>query len=107
MGAAVSDRVMALVDIINAVSGDAADLLACQDLTEQIGQEWCIADVVPGDLDGSNFQCFIINSEMDLAPDSSFRTTVFAGVPFALSLDLDPGAIYQQVQQTRGAAIGD
>ena len=107
MGAAVSDRVTALAGIISAVSGDAADLLACRDLAEQVGQDWCIADMALGDLDGSNLQCFLINSEMDLAPDPSFRTTVFAGVPFALSLDLDPGAIYQQVQQTLGAAIGD
>ena len=57
-------------------------------------------------MDGSNLQCFLINSEMDLAPDPSFRTTVFAGVPFVLSLDLDPGAIDQQVQRTLGTAIG-
>jgi hypothetical protein len=41
----------------------------------------------------------------DLAPDPSFRTTVFTGVPFALSLD--PGAINQQVQQTGSAAVRD
>ena len=51
MVTAVSDRVMALAGIISAVSGDAADLLACRDLAEQVGQDWCIADMAPGDLD--------------------------------------------------------
>ena len=56
MVTAVSDRVMALAGIISAVSGDAADLLACRDLAEQVGQDWCIADMAPGDLDDSNLR---------------------------------------------------
>lgn len=63
--------------------------------------------MAPGDLGGSNLQCSIINSEIDLAPDPSFRTTVFAGVPIALFLDLDLGAIDPQVQRPLGAAVGD
>ena len=39
MGAAVSNRIMALASIIGAVSGDAADLFACGDLAEQVGQD--------------------------------------------------------------------
>jgi hypothetical protein len=44
-------------------------------------------------MDGSDLQCFLINPEMDLAPDPPFGATVLAGVPFAFTLDLDPGAI--------------
>jgi hypothetical protein len=35
----------------------------------------------------------------DLASDAPFRATVFAGVPLALTLDLDTGAVHQQVQR--------
>ena len=107
VGAAVSDRVMALAGIIGAVSGDAADLLACRDLAEQIGQDRCITDMVPGDLDRADLQSFLINSEMDLASDPPFGTAMFAGVPFAFSLYLDSGAIDQEVQRTLRAAVLD
>ena len=66
VAAAVSDRVMTLAGIIGAVSGDAADILACRDLAEQVGQDQCITDMAPGDLDSADLQCFLINSEMDL-----------------------------------------
>lgn len=95
---------MALAGIMNAVSSDAADLFACWDLAQQ---DWCMADMAPSDLDSSKLQCFLINSEMDLATDQSFRTTVFPGVLFALSFDLDPGAIDKKVQRTLGATVGD
>lgn len=68
MGAAVSDGIMALSGIIGAVSGDAVDLLVRRDLAEKVGQHRRVADMAPGDLDGSDLQCFLINSEMDLAP---------------------------------------
>ena len=38
--------------------------------------------MAPGDLNSPNLQCFLIDAKVDFAPDPSFRTTVFAGVPF-------------------------
>jgi hypothetical protein len=63
--------------------------------------------VAPGDLDGPDLQCFLVDPEMDLAPDAPFGTAMLAGVPLAFALDLDPGAVDQQVQRPLGAAIGD
>jgi hypothetical protein len=77
---------------------DAADLLVRWDLTEKIWQHRLITDVVPGDLDSANLQCFLIDPEMDLAPDSPLGAAMLAGVPFAFVLDLDASAVDQQVQ---------
>lgn len=107
MGAAVSDRVLALTGIIGAVSGDAADFLACRDQAEQVGQDRCITDMAPCDLDSADLQCFLVNPVVDLAPDTPFWATVFTSVPLAFALDLDPGTINQKVQRPLGPAIWD
>src|SRR6056297_218675 len=63
--------------------------------------------MAPGDLDSADLQCFLINPEMDLAPHTPFGAAMLAGVPFAFALDLDPGAVDQQVQRALGATIWD
>lgn len=55
--------------------------------------------MAPGDLDGMNLQRFLVCPEVDLAPDAPFGAAVFARVPFAFALDLDPGAIDKKVQR--------
>ena len=69
MGAVVGDCIMALSDVVGTVGGDAVDLLLRGDLAEQIGQDWRIADVVCGDLDGPNFRRLFVYPEVNLAPD--------------------------------------
>ena len=44
---------------------------------------------------------------MDLAPDAAFDTAMPAGVPLAFTLDLDPGAVDQQVQRPLQATMRD
>src|SRR6056297_953708 len=107
MSATVSDRIMALAGVVGAVSGDAADLLALRYLAEQVGQHRCIADMAPGDLDGSNLQRLLVDPEMDLAPDAPFGAAVLACMPFAFAFDLDAGAVDQQVKWPPGAPIRD
>lgn len=107
VGTAIGDRVVALSSIVGAIRGDAADLLVRGDLTEKVGQHRCISDVAPGDLDGSNFQCFLIDPEVDLAPDAAFRATMLAGVPLAFALDLDARAVDEQVQRALRPTVGD
>jgi len=46
-------------------------------------------------------------TDVDLAPDPAFGAPVLARVPFPFALDLDPGAVHQQVQRTVRAAIRD
>lgn len=107
VGASVSDRVMALAGITGAVSGDAADLLVGRDLVEQLGQDRCITDMAPGDPDSADLQCFFVNPEVDLAPDTPFGAAMFTSVPLAFAVDLDPSAVNQQVQWPPGPAIWD
>ena len=79
MSTAIRNGIVALSGIVGAIRGNAVDLLACRDLAEQVGQDRCIADVVPGDLDGSNLQRFLVDTEVDLAPNAPFGATVLAG----------------------------
>ena len=67
------------------------------------GEGWR-ARVLPG---GADFQRFLVNPDVDLAPDAPFGTAMLAGMPLAFPLDLDAGAIDQQVQWPLGAAVGD
>ena len=81
MSAALGDRIMALAGVAGAVWRDAADLLALRYPAEKVGQHRRIADMAPGDLDGSN-QRLSVDPEMDPAPDAPLRATVLACMPF-------------------------
>ncbi len=93
------DGVVALSGVVGAVSGDAADLLIWRDLAEQFGQHGGVTHVAAGDLDGANLQCLLVDSEMDLAPYPPFGAAMLARIPLAFALDLNTGAIDQQVQR--------
>ena len=92
---------MALARVEGAICCYAGDLLIGQDLVEQLGQHGCVTDIAGGELGSADFQRLLINSDVDLAPDAPFRAAVLAGVPFAFTLDLDAGAVDQQVQRMR------
>src|SRR5690606_7186156 len=98
-GPTVSDGVVALARVEGAVGGDAGDLLLYRDLVQQLGQHRRVAYVAGGDLGGPDLQCFLINPDVDLAPAPAFGATMLAGVPLALTFDLDAGAVDQQVQR--------
>ncbi len=105
MGTAIGDRIMAFSGIIGAVAGDAADLLVRRDLVQKVGQDRRITDVVPGDPEGPDFQRSFVDPEVDLAPGAPFWTAMFAGVPFAFALHLDPCAVDQQMERALGATV--
>lgn len=83
---AVSDSIVALAGIIGPVCGDARDFLLGRDLVQQVGQDRRVADVAPSDIDGPNFQRFLVNPEVDLAPDTPFGTAMFTSVPLTFNL---------------------
>jgi hypothetical protein len=87
---------------LQAVRGgrDAGDLLIDRDLAEQLGPHRGVAHIAAGDFNCPNFQCFLVDPEMDLALDTAIGTTVLASVPSAFTLHLDPRAVDQQVQRT-------
>lgn len=98
-GTAGGDGVAAFADVEGAIGGDGGDLLLGRDLVEQVGQHGRIARVADGELRCTDFQGFIINANVDLAPDPSLGTVVLARVLLASTRDLDPGAVDQKVQR--------
>ncbi len=119
--AAGGDGIMAGARVVGAVGRDGGDLLVRRDLGEQLRQHRSVADIAGGDLDRPHLQCFLVYADVDLAPDPALGAAMFAAVPCcALSrphrghgrsapfaLDLDAGAVHEQVQRTLGTAIRD
>lgn len=66
-----------------------------------------IAHVAGGELCRAYFQSFLINADVDLAPNPAFGAAMLAGVPIAFTLDLDACAVDQQVQRAFRSTIGD
>ena len=90
---------MALSGVVGAVGCDTGDVRISGDLGQQFGQHGGIPNVAAGDLDCPDLQCLPVDPEMDFAPDAALRAAMLARVPLALSLDLGPHAVDQQVQQ--------
>ena len=105
MSAALGDGVMAFAGSVGNVCHDAADLFILGDLGERVGQNRSIADVASRDLDGTNLQFLLVDSEMELTPDTPLWAAMFARVPFAFTFDLDPCAVDKKVQRPLEAAI--
>jgi len=51
-------------------------------LVEKFGQHGRVADIAGCELRSADFECFLVNSNVDLAPDTAFGATVVARVPF-------------------------
>ena len=98
--------VMALAGVESAVGSDAADLLVGGDMGKQCGPHGRIADITGGELRGPDFRCLLVNSNMDLAPDTTSRATMLACIPFTFPLDLDPGAVDQEMHWPVLSSIG-
>jgi hypothetical protein len=62
----------------------AAKVLIGWDLAEQVGQHRGIANAATGDFDSSDLQCFLIDTDMYLAPEPSLGAAVLARVPLRL-----------------------
>jgi hypothetical protein len=81
---------MALAGVEGTIGGDAADLLIRRDLVEKFGQHGRVADTAGFELRSPDFECFLISSSIDLAPDKAFGATVLARVPFPSTSTLMP-----------------
>jgi hypothetical protein len=60
-----------------------------------------------GPLDRFLIRLTLVDPDVDLAPDPALRATVLAGVPLPFALDLDPGAVDQEVQRAVRTAVGN
>lgn len=63
--------------------------------------------IAGGELRRPDFQRLLVNSDVCLPPDPALGGAVFARVPLPFALDLDAGAVDQQVQRALRPAIGD
>ncbi len=81
---------MTLAGVEGAIGGDRGDLLVGRDLIEQFGQHRRVPNVAGGELGRPDFQGFLIDPDVDLAPDPAFGAAMLAGIPFALTSTLMP-----------------
>lgn len=93
--------------IIRAISRDTGDVFILRNLLQKHRQNRGITDLVSCHFNGADFQRAFVNSNMKFAPYTMFRIAMFAPVPFAFSLNLDPGAVDQKMKRTVRTAIGD
>jgi hypothetical protein len=56
-------------------------------------------------VDSTKLHCFLVDPEVELAPDTAFRAGLRGRMPRALALNLDAGASYQKVRLLLMAAI--
>ena len=106
----VAQRAMPIVagaGVKGPVSGNGGDLLLRRDLGKKVPQHPRIADMAGRDLNGPNFQCFLVGSEMDHAPHAAYRAAMLARVPLNFAFHLDPVAVHEQLQLPLGIAIGN
>jgi hypothetical protein len=83
------DGIVALAGIESSIRGDASDLVVRRDLVEKHGQHGRIAHIAGGELGRPDFQCLLVNSNVDLAPNTAFGAAMLTSVPFTLAFDLD------------------
>ena len=101
MGIASCNCIVAFAGIVSPISSDTANRFVRWDLIEQVRSYGCVTDAATGDLDGTYFQCFFINPDVDLAPKAAFGAAMLTGVPFTFALRLDACTVYQKVQGPR------
>jgi hypothetical protein len=64
-----------------------------------LGQHRCVPHIAGGELRRPDLQRLLVNSDMYLPPDPAFGAAVFARVPLPFALDLNAGAVDQQLQR--------
>lgn len=106
-GMVINDGSMASTGVIGAVGGDGANLFAFGNLVEQLWQDRTVTIAAGGELHGADVRSAGVHGQMDLAPLAPALNTVLARLPFAITEELEPGAVDEQVQGAIGAAIGD
>lgn len=68
-------------------------------------QNPCIPGIVTRDLNRSDVQCLLVDTDVHLTPNASFQAILLDGDPFAFTLDLDPCAVDKKVQRVLRATI--
>jgi hypothetical protein len=101
MGIACRNRIVAFARIVCTVRCNTPDLFVWWDLVEQIREHRRITNAAAGCLDCTYFQCFLIDTDMYLAPEAAFRPAMLTRIPLTFTLRFDACAVYQKVQRPR------
>lgn len=106
-GLPVDDGGVASARVIGAVGSHRADLFVVRDLVQQLRKHRAVTVAAGGKLHRANVRRGRVHGQMHLAPLAAALNTMLARLPFAITKELDPGAVHQQVQRTIDASIGD
>lgn len=87
---------MAAPGVIGSVGRDGANGFLGRGVRQELRQHRPIADLVAGDLNGSDLQRLRIDAEVDLALLPKARGSVFAGGALAFTSGLNAGAVDQE-----------
>ena len=99
---------MALASVVSAIRRDRTDHLIGRNLRQQFGEHGGVANTCTRDLDRLNLQRFRADSEAKLEPAAAFGGAMLTRMPFAVTLDFDPGAVDQKMHRPgRSAARQD
>ena len=87
---------------------DACNLRIGRNLVQQFEQHGRVTEITGGKFGCADFQCLLVNSNVDLAPDAPFGTAVLARVPLPFALGLDACAVRQRFvfKPREGGAAG-
>ncbi|RYH06931.1 hypothetical protein EU800_22150 [Tropicimonas sp. IMCC6043] len=92
---------MALAPVGSAVVGDRGDLLFGRNPVRHLGQIPHVPDILRNEVVGANFQCLLVDNDVDLVSEAPLRTTMLARLPLALNFKHDTGAVDQLMQGPR------
>ena len=98
MRIACRNRIMAFACIICSVRRDAAKLLIRWDLAEQVWQHRGVPNAATRHLDRADLQRFLIDPNVDLAPQAALWTAMLAGIPLSFAFSLNACAVDKQVK---------
>lgn len=101
-----STHIVTSARAIGRIGSDRGDLLLGWDLFRQVGQHECTAGIACHDADRADLPCFLVHTEVQLAPQAFPAPAKFARVPLSFSFRFDPGCVDRQVQGTRPSATG-
>lgn len=79
------DGIVALAGVEGSIGRDAGNLLIGRELVEQFRQHGRVAHVAGRELRRPDLQGLLVNSDVDLAPDTPFRAAMLARVPLAFA----------------------
>ncbi len=105
MGTTRGNRIMAFAGIVGTIGGNRSDVLIFGCLVEQFRQHGGVTHIVSRDFDSPNFQCFLVDAYMYLAPDASFGATMLTRILLAFTFQLDASTVDKKVQRASAAAI--